>query len=193
MTGCQRTVSPFSRSRIRHCSRSRSAGRRLRAPPRRQAVSVCSRRISVSSAEPYNGHIRMTRLACPRARGTGTEPRAGPGLVGGCRRHPQRLRAAGLRPSSAVGGHCRRRVPVRGHGALRPAGPPHRSACGPAGGSRGCLDGVCHGAQHRGCRDQQPVRLPPGAAPGRATGAGAGPRSPGESGGCQKACPAARV
>ena len=48
--GCQRTVSPFSRSRIRHCSRSRSAGRRASAPPRRQAVSVCSRRISVSSS-----------------------------------------------------------------------------------------------------------------------------------------------
>ena len=49
-TGCQRTVSPFSRSWIRHCSRSRSDGRRASAPPRRQAVSVCSRRISVSSS-----------------------------------------------------------------------------------------------------------------------------------------------
>jgi hypothetical protein len=46
-TGCQRTVSPFSRSRIRHWSGSRSAGRSARAPPRRQAVSVCSRRSRV--------------------------------------------------------------------------------------------------------------------------------------------------
>ena len=47
-TGCQRTVSPFSRNRIRHWSGSRSCGRRARAPPRRQAVSACSRSSSVS-------------------------------------------------------------------------------------------------------------------------------------------------
>jgi hypothetical protein len=35
-TGCQRTVSPFSRSRTRHWSGSRSGGRRASAPPRRQ-------------------------------------------------------------------------------------------------------------------------------------------------------------
>ena len=48
--GCQRKVSPFSRSRMRHWSGSRSTGRRARAPPRRQAVSMCRRRISVSRA-----------------------------------------------------------------------------------------------------------------------------------------------
>ena len=49
-TGCHRTVSPFSRSRIRHCSGSRSCGRSASAPPRRQAVSVCRRSSSVSSS-----------------------------------------------------------------------------------------------------------------------------------------------
>ena len=100
----------------------------------------------------------------PRARGSGTVPRRGPGLVGRCRRHPQRLRAAGLRPPSPVGGHGRCRAPVRGHGALWPAGPPDRPARGAAGGSRGRLDGVCHGAQHHGCRAQTtPVSARPAA------------------------------
>lgn len=38
----------FSRKKIRHCVESRSWGRRARAPPRRQAVSTCSRRSRVS-------------------------------------------------------------------------------------------------------------------------------------------------
>src|SRR6266702_5708225 len=40
----------FSRSRIRHWSGSRSRGRSASAPPRRQAVSVGSRKIGVSSS-----------------------------------------------------------------------------------------------------------------------------------------------
>lgn len=82
--------------------------------------------------------------------------------------------------------HCRRRAPVRGHGALCPAGPPDRPARGAARGSRGCLDGIRHGAQRRGCRDQRPVRLPPGAAPAAQPGADGRPRH-------SPANPAARI
>jgi hypothetical protein len=49
--GCQRTVSPFSRSRIRHCSGSRSSGASARAPPWRHAVSICSRSRSASRVD----------------------------------------------------------------------------------------------------------------------------------------------
>ena len=94
------------------------------------------------------------------------EPSRGEVLPGG--RLPSSSAAATCRwPSAAapMGSHCRRRAPVRGYGALCPAGPPDRPARGAARGARGCLDGVRHGAQHRGCRDQQPVRLPSGAAP----------------------------
>jgi hypothetical protein len=51
-TGCQRTVSPFSRSRIRHWSRSRSSGRSASAPPRRQASLYAT----AGSACPAPGH-----------------------------------------------------------------------------------------------------------------------------------------
>ena len=67
-TGCQRSVPPFSCSRIRHCSGSRSSGVSASAPPRRQAVSVCSRMISESRAgslpvDPATSPIALSRLS----------------------------------------------------------------------------------------------------------------------------------
>jgi len=41
-----------------------------------------------------------------------------------------------------------------------------------------CLDGVRHGAQHRGCREQQSVRLPPEATPAAQPERMAGPGIP---------------
>lgn len=52
--GCRRAVSPFSRRWIRHWRGLRSRGRRLSAPPLRQALSVCrrSRRLSSAGSSP---------------------------------------------------------------------------------------------------------------------------------------------
>jgi len=128
-------------------SASRAGGQTSVQPVQTSGVRPARRGVPghVVGAEPDHGHIRMAHLACPRVRGTRTGPRWSPGLVGNCRRHPQWLRAAGLRPPSPVGSHCRRRDLVRGHGALCPAGPPDRPARSAARGSRGYLDGVCHG------------------------------------------------
>jgi hypothetical protein len=69
-TGCQRMVSPFSRRRARHCSVSRSQGRRASAPPRRQAVSVCRRRINVSSAGSSPVVAAIWLISASRSLGT---------------------------------------------------------------------------------------------------------------------------
>ena len=123
-TGCQRIVSPFSWSRMRQCSGSRSSGVKVRAPPRRQAVSVCSRSSSVSSP----GHLLwfrrpaiVLRAACPAVPGgccaacaawARVLPDSGP--RSGCRRRP-RAGNAPQRGDEMLGGSASAAGVAAGH------------------------------------------------------------------------------
>jgi hypothetical protein len=97
-TGCHRTVSPFSRSRIRHCSGRGPAG----AAPARRPGGRRSRYAGAAAACPAPGHRRGRAAWLISARRVPATARRVEGRRRGFRTFRAGLSAGSIRPSSSA-------------------------------------------------------------------------------------------